>query len=158
MQSIINKSIVVLLIACVLCSLVAGCTAQKPQPEDTIKVLQESINHFDVDRFLTCIDSAWANRIESFLSLTMSEDGMSVESFIDLIKKVMPVLPFVSKGAISSDDLPQVAFTVLKTDISGDTATVVLSGIMTWGAHTKPFAATVDMKIENESWVICGIS
>lgn len=159
MQStIIKKMAALFLIAAVLCSLFAGCAEKKPQPEDTISLLQDAINKFDVDGLLQCIDSEWASQIESLLALTAGEDGISVGAFITLVKTVMPILPFVSDGAINPDDFPEVEFTVLKTDISDDTATVALSGILTWGEYTKPFAATVDMKLENDAWVVCGVS
>lgn len=159
MQSTIIKKIVALfLIAAVLCSLLAGCTEKKPKPEDTISQLQDAINKFDVDGLLQCIDSEWASQIEPILSLTIGENGISVGSFITLVKTVMPILPFVSDRAINPDDLPEVVFNVLMTDISDNTATVALSGILTWGEYTKPFAATVDMKLENDVWVVCGVS
>ena len=159
MQSTIIKKIAALfLIAAVMCSLFAGCAEKNPQPEDTISLLQVAINKFDVDGFLQCIDSEWATQVESLLALTVGEDGISVGSFITLVKTVMPILPFVTDGAINPDDLPEVEFTVLKTDISDKTAIVALSGILTWGEYTKPFAATVDMKLENDVWVVCGVS
>ena len=157
-SAIIKKTIILLLVASLLCSLLGGCGEKKPQPEDTIFALQEAINNFDVDGLLMCIDSEWAIRVEKLLSLSVGKEGLSVENFITLVKKVMPILPFVSKGAVEADDLPQVEFTILSTDITIDTATVALSGLMTWGEYTKPFAATVEMKIENNMWVVCGIS
>lgn len=159
MQStIIKKMAVLFLIAAVLCSILAGCAPKKPQPEDTISLLQDAINKFDVDGLLQCIDGEWATKIESLLALTVGKDRISVGSFITLVKTVMPILPFVSDGAINPNDLPEVEFTVLKTDIFDNTATVALSGILTWGEYTKPFAATVDMKLENNVWVVCGVS
>lgn len=158
MQStIIKKLAALLLIAAVLCYLFAGCYEKKPQPEDTISLLQNAINKFDVDGLLQCIDSEWVSQIETYLALRVGENGISVESFIALVKTVMPILPFASDGVVNSDDLPEVEFTVLKTEISGNTATVALSGILTWGEYTKPFAATVDMKLENDIWVVCGV-
>lgn len=156
--TIIKKIAALFLIAAVMSSLFAGCAEGKPQPEDTISLLQDAINKFDVDGLLRCIDNEWATQIESLLALTVGDDGLSVGSFITLVKTVMPILPFVTDAAIHPDDLPEVEFTVLKTDISDNTATVVLSGILTWGECTKPFVATVDMKLENDMWVVCGVS
>lgn len=159
MQSTMTrKTAALFLIVSVLCSLFSGCAERTPQPEDTINLLQDAVNGFDVDGLLRCVDSKWAGRIETLLSLTAGEDGISVGTYITLVKTVMPVLPLATDGAIDPDDFPEVAFTVLKTDISGDTAAVALSGILTWGAYTKPFAATVAMKLENDMWVVCGIS
>ena len=159
MQStIIKKMAALFLIAAVLCSLFAGCAEKKPQPEDTISQLQDAINKFDVNGLLQCIDSEWATQVESLLALTAGKDGISVGSFITLVKTVMSILPYVTDGAINPEDLPEVEFTVLKTDISDKTATVALSGILTWSEYTKPFAATVDMKLENDVWVVCGVS
>ena len=158
MQSTIIKKIVALfLITAVMCSLLVGCTEKEPKPEDTISQLQDAINKFDVDGLLQCIDGEWASQIESLLALTVGEHGISVGSFITMVKTVMPILPFASDGAINPDDLPEVEFTVLKTELSNNTATVALSGILTWGEYTKPFAATVDMKLENNVWVVCGV-
>lgn len=36
-------------------------------------------------------------------------------------------------------------------------AVLALSGILVWGEYTKPFAATVDMVLQNEVWVVSGI-
>lgn len=158
MQStIIKKMAALFLTAAVLCSLFTGCVEKKLQPEDTISQLEDAINKFNVHGLLQCIDSDWAGRIESLLKLTVGENGISVGSFITLIKTVMPILPFVSDGTINTDDLPKVEFAVMKTDVSDNIATVALSGILTWGEYTKPFAATVDMKMENNVWVVCGI-
>lgn len=159
MQStIINKMAALFLIAAVLCSLFPGCAEKKPQPADTISQLQDAINKFDMNGLLRCIDSEWAGRIESLLALTVGDEGISVGSFFTLAKTVIPILPLVSDGTINSDDLPKVEFTVLKTDISGLDATVALSGMLTWGEYSKPFAATVDMRLENDVWVVCGVS
>lgn len=156
--TIIKITAALFLIAAVLCSLFGGCAEKKPHPEDTISLLQNAINKCDVDGLLQCIDSEWASQVESLLELTLGEDRMSVGSFITLVKTVMPILPFVSDGAINPDDLPEVEFAVLKADISDNTATVVLSGILTWGEYAKPFGATVDMKLENNAWVMCSVS
>lgn len=155
--SMFREKIALLLVATVLCSLFAGCTEKDPQPEDAIFLLQDAINKFDVDGLLKCIDSERTGQIESLLLLTGGEDGISAGSFVTLVKTVLPILPFVSDGVVNSDDLPEVEFTVLKTEISSNTATVALSGILTWGEYTKPFAATVDMKLENDAWVVCGV-
>ena len=159
MQSTIIKKIAVLfLITAVICSFFVGCAEKKPQPEDTISRLQDAINKFDVDGLLQCIDSEWATQVESLLAFTVGKDGISVGSFIALVKTVMPILPYVTDGAIDPDDLPEVEFTILKTDISDKTATVALSGILTWDEYKKPFATTVDMELENDVWVVCGVS
>lgn len=70
----------------------------------------------------------------------------------------MPILPFVSDGAINFEDFPQVKFVVLRTNISGDTANVDLSGLLTCGDYHRPFAAIVEMRLENDVWVVTGIS
>lgn len=158
MQSNYVKKIAALfLLLAVVCSLFSGCSDKAPKPEDTIQALQKSINSFDVDGILACIDSEWASQVEKVLSFTIGDKGMSLGSYITLLKTVMPVLPFVTDGAIDPDKLPEVEFTVLKTDISNETAVVALSGILVWGEYTKPFAATVDMVLQNEVWVVSGI-
>lgn len=152
-----KKAAALFLLVAVVCSLFSGCSDKAPKPEDTIQALQKSINSFDVDGILACIDSEWASQVEKVLAFSVGEKGMSVGSYITLLKTIMPVLPFVTDGAIDPDKLPEVEFTVLKTDISDETAVVALSGILVWGEYTKPFAATVDMEIQNEVWVVCGI-
>ena len=159
MQSnIIKKTAVIFLIAAMICSLLTGCAEKKPQPEDTISRIQDAINKFDVDGIQRCIDSEWAGRIEVLLAFTPGEEGRSIGTFIKLVRKIMPMIPFLSDGAIDSNDMPQVAFSVLKTEMSGSNATVVLSGTLTFGEHTKTFSATVEMKLENDTWVVCGVS
>lgn len=144
-----KKAAALFLLVAVVCSLFSGCSDKAPKPEDTIQALQKSINSFDVDGILTCIDSEWASQVEKVLSFSVGEKGMSVGSYITL-KTIMPVLPFVTDGAIDPDKLLEVEFTVLKTDISNETAVVAPSGILVWGEHIKPSAATVDMELQNE--------
>lgn len=158
MQSTYLKKVAVLsLLVAVVCSLFFGCSNKASKPEDTIQALQKSINSFDVDGMLVCMDSKWASRVEKVLLFSVGEKGMSVDSYITLLETIMPVLPFVTDGAIDPDKLPEVEFTVLKTDIPNETAVVALSGILVWGEYTKPFAVTVDMELQNEVWVVCGI-
>ena len=147
----------VVLLALVFCSSVSGCVQNHPRPEDTIKKLQIAINNFDLDSFLSCVDSKWSKQIEAICDFTVGEGGLSVDSFITLIKTTMPILPFASGGAIKPEDFPQVDFVILRTDISGDTAIVDLAGLLTSGDYHKPFAATVEMQLENDVWVISGI-
>ena len=153
----IKRTVALFLIVICICSLFSGCADKSPQPEDTILSLQKAINSFDVDGILACIDDEWAEQVEKVLDFTVGEKGLPIESYISLLKTIMPVLPFVTDGKIDPDKLPEVEFTVLKTDISDETAVAALSGILVWGDYTKPFAATVDMEIQNEIWVICGV-
>ena len=152
-----KKTIILLLTASILCAMFTGCIDQTPQPEETISMLQGAINNFDVDRFLMCIDHEWAGQIESFLALPLLTDRLSIDGFINLVKTVLPILPFVTDGTIDPNEFPQVEFTILNTEISDGCATVALSGVLAWGNSIKPFAATVDMKLENGMWVITGI-
>ena len=152
-----KKLAALFLLAAVVCSLFVGCSDKSPKPEDTIEMLEKSINNFDVDGIMACIDEDWASQVDKVLSFSVGEKGMSIGSYITLLKTLMPVLPFVTDGAIDPDKLPEVEFTILKTDITDETAVVALSGILVWGEFTKPFAATVDMELQNEAWVVCSI-
>ena len=145
------------LLVLVLCFSATGCIQKDTQPENTIEKLQNAINNFDLDTFLSCINSKWSNQIKGFCDSTIGERGPSVSSFIALIKTIAPVLPFASGGAIDAEDSPQVDFVILRTDVSGDTAIVDLSGLFTCGNYHKPFAAIVEMQLENDVWVISGI-
>lgn len=145
------------LLALLLCFSASGCVENNPRPEDTIKKLQTAINGFDLDSFLSCVDSKWSKQIEAICDFTVGEGGLSVDSFITLIKTMVPILPFGSGGAINPEDFPQVDFVILRTDISGDTAIVDLAGILTCGDYHNPFTATVEMQLENDVWVISGI-
>ena len=151
------KLLAVLLLIALICTVITGYYEPKPKPEDTISNLEKAINHFDVDGFLACIDSKWAEKIETVLAFSGREKGVSAEKFVALVKSAMPILPFITDGKIDAGDMPRVEFTVLDTEIVDDTATVALAGLLTWGSHTKPFAATVDMKLENDAWVIYAI-
>ena len=124
-----KKLAALFLLAAVVCSLFAGCSDKSPKPEDTIEMLEKSINNFDVDGIMACIDEDWASQVDKVLSFSVGEKGMSIGSYI----------------------------TLLKTDITDETAVVALSGILVWGEFTKPFAATVDMELQNETWVVCSI-
>lgn len=152
-----KRIVAVVLLASVLCFSAPGCAQNNPRPEDTIKRLQNAISSFDLDSFLSCIDSKWSNQIEEICDFTVGEGGPSVGSFIALIKVIVPILPFASGGAVNSEDFPQVDFAILRTDISGDTAIIDLSGLLTCGDYHEPFAATVEMQLENDMWVISGI-
>lgn len=153
----LKKAAALFFLVAVVCSPLSGCSNKAPKPEDTIQALQKSINSFDMDGILACIDSEWASQVEKVLLFSVGEKGVSVGSYITLLRTIMPVLPYVTDGAIDSDKLPEVEFTVLKTDISDETAVVALAGILVWEEHTKPFAATIDMELQNEVWVVCGI-
>ena len=159
MQTIvIKKTAVLFLLAALICSVFAGCAGKQPRPEDTISRLQEAINQFDVEGFLQCIESRRAQQLEALLSFAPGETGISAKSFFTMIKTMIPILPFVNKGALTSGDLPKVAFTVQKTEISGSSAAAALSGILTWGEYAKSFSVTVEMKLEDDAWVVCGVS
>lgn len=152
-----KKTLSIILLIAIVFSVLSGCSEKGPKPEDTTQKLQEAINSFDVEGILSCIDSEWASQVEKVLLFSIGEKGMSVGSYITLLKTIMPVLPFMTDGAIDPDNFPQVEFTILKTDISEESAVVALSGILVWKEYTKPFAATIDMELQNETWVICGI-
>ena len=158
MKSIIfKKTLSLLLIATVLCSLFACSTDNRPQPEDTIYTLEDAINSLDIDTLLKCIDSKWSSRIEAMLSFPIGEDGMSVRSFIAIVKTILPIIPFIRDDLISPEDIPMVKFTILNTDIHEDSATLALAGILIRDDHTIPFATNIEMKLENNMWVVCGI-
>lgn len=152
-----KRIIAAILLASVLCSSTIGCVQNNRRPENTINKLQDAINNLDLDVFLDCIDSKWSNQVKAICDFTAVEGGPSVGSLISFVKVVVPVLPFMSGGTIYSEDFPQVNFVILHTDISGDTAIVGLSGLLTCGECHKPFAATVEMQLENDVWVISGI-
>lgn len=152
-----KKIAAIFLLAAVVCSLFAGCSNKLPKPEDTIVMLEKSINSFDIDGIISCIDEDWVAQVNQVLSFPVGEKGISIDSYITLLKTVMPVFPFVTDGAIDPDKLPEVEFTILKTDIVDEFAVVALSGILAWGEYTKPFVATVDMEFQNKKWVVCGI-
>lgn len=153
----VKQITVVVLFACVLYFSGTGCVQNNPRPEDTIYKLQDAVNSFDLDAFLSCIDSRRSDQIKAILDLTVGEGGSSVGSLIELTKVIVPILSFVSGGKINIEDLPQVDFVILRTDIFGDMAIVDLSGLLTCGEYHKPFAVTVEMQLENDVWVISGI-
>ena len=152
-----KRIIAVVFLASVRCSSVTGCVQNNPRPENTIEEFQNAINNFDLDASFGCIDSKWSSQIEAICDFTVGEGEPSVSSFMSLINAAVPILPFASGGAIDPKDFPQVDFTILRTEISGDTASIVLSGLFTCGDCHKPFAATVEMQLKNGVWVIFGI-
>lgn len=154
---IIKRILVVALLITVCCVALAIFVNKPPDPQNTIDAFQNAVNDFDIDAFLGCIDSQWANQIESLLNTSIGVDGLTANSFITLVKTVMPVLPYVTDGGIDADDFPKISLVIQEETISDDEAEVVLSGVITWGKYHKPFGATVNMKIENKNWVICGI-
>lgn len=156
--TIMKRIVAGILLIALCCTVLPSCTDKQPDPKDTIVVLQNAVNNFDIAALLSCIDSQWAGQIESLLNMTVGENGPTVNSFITLVKSIIPVLPYVTDGAIDAETLPDVAFTVLEEKINENEATLALSGLLTWGEYSKPFAATVNMKLENEIWVICGVS
>ena len=159
MQTYKNQKIAaIFLLTAVMLAILSGCATKSNRPEDTITHLQDAINTFDTNKLLQYVDNAWDGRIEAILSCAICKEGASVGSILTMVKNIMPILPATSDGAVSLDDLPQVELTVLKTDIAEETAVVDVSGILIWGEYTKPFTATVEMELENDVWVVCGVS
>ena len=156
--TIIKRIVAVILLIAVCCTVLPSCANKQPDPKDTIVAFQNAVNNYDIAALLGCIDSQWVGQIETLLNMTIGEKGIMVDSFIRLAKLIMPVLPYVTDGAIDAETLPKVAFTVLEEKINENEATLALSGLLTWGEYSKPFAATVNMKLENEIWVIYGVS
>lgn len=156
--TIMKRIVAVILLIAVCCTVLPSCANKQPDPKDTIVVLQNAVNNYDIAALFSCIDSQWAGQIESLLNMTVGENGPTVNSFITLVKSIIPVLPYVTDGAIDSATLPEVAFTVLEEKINENEATLALSGLLIWGEYSKPFAATVNMKLENEIWVIFYVS
>lgn len=150
-STIRKKTAAIILLAAVFFSLFTACAGKNPKPEDTIFKLQDAINHFDAEACLECIDSKWSDRINSVLSLT---DRCGETAFLPVLKTLLPVLPLVQNLAADSEAFPEVAFQILHTEISGSTATVELSGTLSWHEYTIPFTATADMKLENNMWVV----
>lgn len=154
---IIKRILVMALLITVCCMALAFFVDKPPRPQDTIDAFQNAVNNLDIDALLSCIDSQWATQIESMLNMSIGIDGLTANSFITLVKTVMPVLPYVTDGGIDADDFPKISLVILEETISDNEAEVALSGVISWGEYHKPFGATVNMKIENENWVICGI-
>lgn len=146
----------ILLFSIVILILV-GCADRGPSPEDTIFALQEAINHFDTEALLACINDDWAESACTVLEFTIGDTNISASSFFAVAKTIMPMLPLLTDGAINKDDIPSVSFTILQSDIEENEATIALSGLLTWGKITEPFAATVTLQLENDEWVIIGV-
>lgn len=159
MKSIyIKNTIIILLLGSFLCTFFVGCAQKAPQPADTIYQLQKSINKFDIDGILQCISQEWENQLEPVLSFTVGKNGISIKDFLTVVKTILPILPFIGDVSITANDFPNVEFTILKTAISGDNATVMLAGILSLSGYEGPFAATIEMKLEDGVWVVCGVT
>lgn len=118
---------------------------------------QTAFNSFDLEGMLNCIDSQWADQVNALLSYMVGENGIAAGTFTQGLKLMMPFLPIISGGSLRVEDLPKIDLTVLKVNIDGDTAAVMCAGIFFYGDLSEPFAATVEMKLENGNWVICGV-
>ena len=156
--TIMKRIVAVIFLIAICCTILPSCADKQPDPKDTIIAFQNAVNSFDITALLNCIDSQWVGQMESLLNMTVGGNGITVNSFIMLAKSIMPVLPYVTDGAIDAQALPEVAFTVLEEKINENEAALAVSGLLTWGEYSKPFAATVNMKLENKIWVICGVS
>lgn len=152
-----SKFLILILAAVMLGSLFSGCAKKEPSPADTIEALENALNKLDLEAFLGCLDSTWAQRIRPILALTVGENGISVEQTFLIVSTVLPFLPALSKGAIESTDLPKVKLTVEQITQEEEDAVVTLSGRLTLADYSKSFSATLRMRLENDVWVISGI-
>lgn len=157
MQTKLTKISAMILVVTLLCSLFSGCSKKALSPSDTIDALETAINSVDVEALLSCLDSTWAEQLEPILALSVREDGISVEHFLSVVKSVLPVLPFISKGTIQAKDLPKVELTVDQITQNDDDADVSVSGVLRFSGFSKSFSTTLQMRIENDTWVICGV-
>lgn len=157
MKSTVKQMAAIFLLAAMVCALFCGCSPNTPAPEETMWTFQMAFNNFDLEGMLNCIDSQWADQVNALLSYSVGEHGITVGTFTQILKSMMPFLPVISGGSFQSDELPKIELTVLKTDIDGDSAVVICSGIFSCGDFSEPFAAKAEMRLEDGKWVICGI-
>lgn len=152
-----SKILVLILVAAMLGSLFSGCAKKEPSPADTIHALEDALNKLDLESFLGCLDSTWAEGIRPILALTVGENGISAERVFSIVNTVLPFLPALSKGAIESKDLPKVKLTVEQIIQEEGAAIVTLSGQLTLADYSKSFSAALRMRLEQDRWVISGI-
>lgn len=152
-----SKIILLILAAAMLCSMFSGCAQKDPSPANTIDALEDALNKVDMEAFLGCLDSSLAERIRPILALTVGENGISVEQAFFIVNSVLPFLPVSSKGTIRAKDIPKVKLTVEQINQEEADAVVALSGLLTIADYSKSFSATLQMRLENGVWVICGI-
>lgn len=157
MQSKLTKSLAIIFVAAVLCSLFSGCAKKEPSPADTIEALEKAINHVDTEAFLSCLDSSWAQQLHTILALTVGESGISVEDFFSAVQFMLPIMPLASKGSIQAKDLPRIELTADEVEQNETEATVHLSGVLNLAGNQQHFSASVSMELEDGRWVICGI-
>ncbi len=146
-----------ILICAILMLAFGGCSDKERLPEDTIFALQDAINHFDIEALLSCINDDWARSARTALEYTIGDTNISASSFFTVAKTIIPMLPLLTEGSINKDDIPSVSFTILQNNAEENEATIVLSGLLTWGKITEPFVATVTLQLENNEWVITGV-
>lgn len=157
MKSKIKQTSAIFLLVAMVCTLLCGCAPNTPDPRETMMTFQTAFNSFDLEGMLNCIDSQWADQVNALLSYTVGENGIAVGTFTQGLKSMMPFLSIISGGSLRVEDLPKIDLTILKANVDGNTAAVMCSGIFSCGDLSEPFAATVEMKLENGNWVICGI-
>lgn len=157
MQTKFTKIFAMILVVALFSSLFSGCSKKSPSPGDTIDALENAINSVDGEAFLSCLDSTWAKQLAPILALSVGENGVSVEGFLSAVKSVLPILPFISKGTIQAKDLPKIELTVDQIEQNEENAEVSVSGVLSLAGFSKSFSVIVQMRIENDAWVICGL-
>lgn len=153
----LSKILVLILVAAMLGSLFSGCAKKELSPADTIHALEDALNKLDLEAFLGCLDSTWAEGIRPILALTVGENGISIEQMFMIVNTALPFLPAFSKGAIESKDLPKVKLTVEQIIREEGAAVVTLTGRLTLADYSRSFSAALRMRPENDRWVISGI-
>lgn len=152
-----NSLVYLFVIVSLVCSLICGCMKRHPTPEQTVEELQIALNSYDIEGTLNCISNDHVQLLSTLLSVSVSEDNINSQKCLDFLKVVLPALPMISGGSILEDALPMVELEVLHSEIDGDYAKTNVSGIVTLGEKRYPFETTLDMKLEEERWVICGL-
>lgn len=157
MYSFKNSLVCLLVIVSLVCFLICGCTQKNSTPEQTVEELQIALNSYDIERSLDCVSDDYAQLVRALWSVMVGEDSIDLQKWLGFLEVVIPAFPTISGGTIQKDDLPMIGLEVLHSEVNGDYAKAVVSGVVTLGGISYPFETTMEMKLEEERWVICGL-
>lgn len=151
------KRLALLALVCALVLSITGCARTKG-PTDTIAAFQTAFNHYDLDGMLDCVEPEIADTVRLLLSSEGENYSLNASLIFALIKMGFPILPFLTDGAISNEDLPKITLDCEEAVEGNDAATVPVNGVFTLGRGTFSFNITVSLEREDGTWFITGIS
>lgn len=129
-----------------------------PAPEDTVMEFQRSFNRYDLKGMADCLESSKAGMLNRLLDLESDSHRIRLGTWASALQMGIKLLPVLSSGAISKDDLPKLELKIHDVYQKNDYAEVYVKGILTSGENWCSFERTVVLTLENGQWRIDGLA